>query len=214
MSTTKFQMPVGVLVWPTGLVDVAVMLCVPSASAVSGVKLHLPSASATTWPSSFVPSYTLMVLPACAVPMMVGLASSVTWPFCSMPWSTPTSSCTFWITGSLGGTLSRITVYDALGAVALPAGSTSIAVNSLLPCSSGVLTCSVHLPLASTVASPSLRVPVLSLTITMMVSPAVPVPLIAGRLSSVFSPGATLPCTRPTSSATPVIDSLLGSGGV
>ncbi|MDT4890662.1 hypothetical protein FQZ97_1275420 [compost metagenome] len=88
----------------------AVMLCVPSARLASGVKLHLPLASATVWPSSFVPSYTLMVLPACAVPMMVGRASSVTWPFCSMPVCGPTSSCTFWITGTLGGTLSRITV--------------------------------------------------------------------------------------------------------
>ncbi|MNT83023.1 hypothetical protein D3C72_2228370 [compost metagenome] len=89
-----------------------------------------------------------------------------------------------------------------------------MAVNSLLPCSSGVVTCSVHLPSAPTVASPSLWLPVLSLTVTMMVSPAVPVPLIAGRLSSVFSPEATLPVMPPTSSSTPVIASLLGSGGV
>ncbi|MNU91523.1 hypothetical protein D3C71_814130 [compost metagenome] len=55
-STTKFQTPVASLVWPTGLVAVAVMLCVPSARLASGVKLHLPLASATVWPSSFVPS--------------------------------------------------------------------------------------------------------------------------------------------------------------
>ncbi|MNL01306.1 hypothetical protein D3C87_1217710 [compost metagenome] len=56
VSTTKFQMPVASLVWPTVLVAVAVMLCVPSASAVSGVKLHLPEASATVRPSSVAPS--------------------------------------------------------------------------------------------------------------------------------------------------------------
>ncbi|MNL01305.1 hypothetical protein D3C87_1217700 [compost metagenome] len=131
-----------------------------------------------------------------------------------MPVFAPASSCTFWITGTLGGVLSRVTVYGALGAVGLPAGSISIAVNSLLPSSSGVLTCSVHLPSAPTVASPSLWVPVLSLTITTMVSPAVPVPLMTGRLSSVVAPEATLPVMPPTSSSTPVIASLLGSGGV
>ncbi|MNK67068.1 hypothetical protein D3C87_864000 [compost metagenome] len=101
-----------------------------------------------------------------------------------------------------------------MGAVWLPVGSISMAVNSFLPCSSGVLTCSVHLPSASTIARPSSRLPVLSLTVTMMVSPVVPVPLSSGRLSSVLPPEATLPVTSPTSSATPVMASLLASGGV
>ncbi|MNY09758.1 hypothetical protein D3C86_1426940 [compost metagenome] len=50
VSITKFQTPVASLVWPTGLVAVATMLCMPPASGVSGVKLHLPEASATTSP--------------------------------------------------------------------------------------------------------------------------------------------------------------------
>ncbi|MCY1248246.1 hypothetical protein D9M72_616570 [compost metagenome] len=54
----------------------------------------------------------------------------------------------------------------------------------------------------------------LSLTITTMVSPAVPVPLMTGRLSSVVAPEATLPVMPPTSSSTPVMASLLASGGV
>ncbi|MNV47860.1 hypothetical protein D3C71_1397400 [compost metagenome] len=155
-----------------------------------------------------------MVLPACAVPMMVGLASSVTSPFCSMPVFAPTSSCTFWITGTSGRPVSTLMLYDALGAVWLPAGSCSMAVNSLAPAASGAVTCSVHLPLASTVARPSSRLPVLSLTVTMMVSPAVPVPPMAGSASSVVAPEATLPVMPPTSSSTPVIASLLASGGV
>ncbi|MCY1372530.1 hypothetical protein D9M69_597420 [compost metagenome] len=56
VSTTKFQLPLASLVWPSGLVDVAVMPCAPSARPVEGVKLHLPEASATTWPSKILPS--------------------------------------------------------------------------------------------------------------------------------------------------------------
>ncbi|MNY23303.1 hypothetical protein D3C86_1569630 [compost metagenome] len=56
VSTTKFQLPLASLVWPSGLVAVAVMPCAPSARPVGGVKLHLPEASATTWPSKMLPS--------------------------------------------------------------------------------------------------------------------------------------------------------------
>ncbi|MNQ78554.1 hypothetical protein D3C85_934690 [compost metagenome] len=56
VSTTKFQLPLASLVWPSGLVEVAVMPCAPSVRLVGGVKLHLPEASATTWPSKVLPS--------------------------------------------------------------------------------------------------------------------------------------------------------------
>ena len=47
-----------------------------------------------------------------------------------------------------------------------------------------------------------------------MVSPDVPVPLITGRESSVAPPLIILPVISPTLSSTPVIASLLASGGV
>ncbi|MNX93405.1 hypothetical protein D3C86_1255870 [compost metagenome] len=50
VSTTKFQALLASLVWPTGLVEVAVMLYVPSGRSIWGVKLHLPSSSATALP--------------------------------------------------------------------------------------------------------------------------------------------------------------------
>ncbi|MCY1245033.1 hypothetical protein D9M72_581430 [compost metagenome] len=56
VSTTKLQTLLASLVWPTGLVDVAVMPCAPSARLAGGVKLHWPEASVTTCPSSVLPS--------------------------------------------------------------------------------------------------------------------------------------------------------------
>ncbi|MCY1528777.1 hypothetical protein D9M68_638960 [compost metagenome] len=56
VSTTKFQVLLAPLVWPLGLVDVAVMPCVPSVRPTGGVKLQLPEASATAWPRYVEPS--------------------------------------------------------------------------------------------------------------------------------------------------------------
>ncbi|MCY1241995.1 hypothetical protein D9M72_549300 [compost metagenome] len=50
VSTTKFQVLLGSLTWPSGAVDVAVISRGPSASALPGVNVHLPLAPATVSP--------------------------------------------------------------------------------------------------------------------------------------------------------------------
>ncbi|MNX91523.1 hypothetical protein D3C86_1236080 [compost metagenome] len=56
VSTTKSQALLASLVWPSGLVDVAVMWRGPSGSAVVGVNVQRPLASAITSPRKVVPS--------------------------------------------------------------------------------------------------------------------------------------------------------------
>ena len=163
VSTVNGQMPVWALSVPTLLVAVAVMLCRPSAS-LSVVMVQLPEASVAPLPITRpLLSYSLTVLPGCAVPLKVGWLSSVTAPFCRKPTYGPTSSYTLTMAGAAGAPTSTVTLYGALGTVALPAGSVSTAVSALRPETSGSSGLSDQVPSAPTVALPITWLPVLSL---------------------------------------------------
>ncbi len=153
VSIVRLNAALGVLTLPAVSVAVTVMACAPSPKPVLGVNVQLPDASAVAVPSSVVPSYTLIVLPASAVPVSVGVVSSVLPPETIAPTIEPTSSVTPLIVGAAGAVTSPVTVTDADGPV-LPAASVTVTPITV-PTGSGVVGVYVHAPLgsATTVAS-------------------------------------------------------------
>lgn len=86
---------------PAELVAVAVKACDPSLNA-GVVKLQLPLASATTVPIDTPLLYSVTVAFGCAVPLRVGVVSSVVLPLVSPPVTLPTLSSMLAITGAFG----------------------------------------------------------------------------------------------------------------
>ncbi|ARF89233.1 uncharacterized protein BCN122_II2490 [Burkholderia cenocepacia] len=149
VSIVRSKAVLGTLTLPAASVAVTVRLCAPLPKPVVGVNVQFPDGSAVVVPSNVVPSYTLTVLPASAVPLNVGVASSVLPPEMIAPTTEPTSSVTVPMTGAPGAVVSPVTVTDADGPV-LPAASVAVTPITV-PIGSGVDGVYVHAPLGSAV---------------------------------------------------------------
>ena len=183
---------------PAGSTATLVKLYSPSASAGSGVTDQLPSASTSAEPIFSPLANISTVEPGSAVPLRVGVLSSVT-PFWAIaPWMVPMSSRTSLISDWPGARVSTISSKPGDGRLSLPAGSFSTMTMVCSPSASGVSGVNSHLPSLPTTASPI----TLSPSLTMIVLPGVPVPLKVGVVSSVEPPFLIGPCTSPVLSST------------
>ena len=135
------------LALPAASVALAVMLCVPSASA-EAVMVHFPAVVAVPVPITVVPSNRVTVLPASAVPVKVGVVTLVSCPCwtrrCPRPRPDP---------GPTGprSVVSMVTDKAADAALTLPAASVALAVMLWVP-SASVEVVMVYFPVA--VATP------------------------------------------------------------
>ncbi|KEY60323.1 hypothetical protein SRDD_07280 [Serratia sp. DD3] len=162
-----------------------------------GVKLQLPLAPTVRLPSTPFSSLTVTTLPTFAVPVSVGLVSSVT-PFCATePVTLPTSSCRP-VSCTWPGTTSTLKIRCCPLSLVLPAGSVTVVVRSCGPLFNGVLGVKLQLPWSFTNAVPITSS--LSHTVTTLFGSALP--LRVGVLSSVVSSVLIGPVTLPTSSVT------------
>ncbi|KEY56671.1 hypothetical protein SRDD_44330 [Serratia sp. DD3] len=134
---------------------------------------------------------------ASAVPLKVGLASSVTLPLANGPRLSPTSSMALPITGCSGAVVSTFST-KAGEVTLLPAASSAVTVRLWLPSPRSVSGVKLQLPSCLTVVVPSSRSP----SFTVITLPGLPLPFSSGRGSSVTSPGCRLPVTEPTLSFT------------
>ena len=86
---------------PAASVAVTVKVCLPSASAVSGVNAHFPLLSALTVPITFPLSRIDTTSPGAALPLRVGVVSLVVSPFCIGPTCGSALSTTLLMDGSV-----------------------------------------------------------------------------------------------------------------
>src|SRR5215212_3234358 len=138
VSTVKVCI-VGAEILPAASVAVAVIVWLPSPSAVLGVQLQAPPAPAVA--VQVVdrpvgrPSVTVMLLPASAVPMNVGVVSLVVPPAGGLLTN-----------GALGAAVSTVKVRSDEATLVLPAVSAAVAVTVWLPSTSAVLGVQVQAP--------------------------------------------------------------------
>src|SRR5690606_26111236 len=158
-------------------VALAVMLCVPSGHALVGVKVQSPLPSAVVVPCESPSLNSSTVLSASAVPLIVGVASLLTFPSLGLV-----------ILGALGAVVSILIVVANESALVLPAASVALAVMLCVPSDHALVGVNVHSPLPSAIVvpceSPSLN------TSTMLSSSAAP--LIVGVASMVTVPSLGL----------------------
>ena len=123
VSMVSVSVPVFSDTLPATSVVVAMMVCLPSASGVAGVKLHRPRLLATAVPRLVntppCESVRVMVAPASVKPPMAGVTSLVM-RSPRTPLSEDSSSA---MTGALGGSRSMVRLKEDDGSEMLPAAS-------------------------------------------------------------------------------------------
>ena len=174
---------VAALVLPAASRTVTLNGCDPSLNAAV-VKLHAPLLPATTEPSTVVPSEIITMLPAVALPLSVGVLSSVAAPLVSAPCVAPTLSETTRSVTGVGAAVVTVKLIAAFG-LTLPARSVAVTFRVCRP-SASVGDVKLHAPLLPAVTEPITSVPS-RITTTL---PASAVPLSAGVLSLVLPPAA------------------------
>ncbi|MNV22810.1 hypothetical protein D3C71_1138020 [compost metagenome] len=177
---------------PITLVAVAVKAWEPSPNA-GVVKVQLPLTSVVAVPIATPLLYSVMVEFGCAVPLRVGVVSSVVLPLVRFPVMVPTLSFTVVISGAFGRLVNGATTLSV--PPAFPALSVAKASRvSPLVCAGEMVT--LNAPLPSAVAVPS-TVPVLLVMVTVLPASARPVTcvplLITARVPG--TPGATVSST-------------------
>ena len=126
VSTVKSSGALDGPVLPAGSVATVVMLCSPWASGEVGVRLQAPLLPAVAVPIRVPLSYTLTVAPGSALPLKVGVVSSVVPWSATGPCTAPTLSLAL-RPDATGALVSSVKLASVLARLVLPAWSVTVA---------------------------------------------------------------------------------------
>ncbi len=196
VSTLKLTVPEAGPVLPAASVAVSEMACGPSPSGVAGVKLQVPAASAIAVPRMAAPSRMVMVASGSALPVKVGVVSSVVVPSLIGAVTVPASSPMAVSTGAAGAPVSTLKVTVPEAGPVLPAASVAVSEMACGPSPSGVAGVKLQVPAASAIAVPRMAAP----SRMVMVASGSALPVKVGVVSSVVVPSLIGAVTVPASS--------------
>lgn len=174
VSTVNTRVGEGMLSWPM-VVEVAVMPCEPSGSVVAS-QLQVPDELVVAVHNTVVPSRTVMVLPGSAVPVMVGVASGVTWLVVGPV-----------MTGVEGAVASMVKWFEFEAIDTLPAASLATALATCMPVVRSIEGVHENAPLVASAVAVQTTCPS---TETVTVLPGSAVPDRAGRRVVEVDPSA------------------------
>ena len=193
VSTLKLTVPEASPVLPAASVAVSEMACGPSPSGVAGVKLQVPAASAIRLPRMMAPSRMVMVASGSALPVKVGVVSSVVVPSLIGAVTAPASSPMAVSTGAAGAPVSTLKLTVPEAGPVLPAASVAVSEMACGPSPSGVAGVKLQVPAASAIAVPRMMAP----SRMVMVASGSALPVKVGVVSSVVVPSLIGAVTAP-----------------